>query len=298
MKKLSTLILTAIVLCACSGKGDKTELEKLETDRFIVQSEQVVLRDVKLDLLLNGSVKAWEEAIIFPRIDGKLLENVLKEGDSVKRNQNIALIERDEVGAVYEPVLVPSTINGVIGKTYLDPGANVTRSTPIAMVVNQKEVRVVVDIPERYIGKIHLGQDASFTVEAFDNKVFNAKVYKISPVVDSQSRVVTVELKASNAEGLLKSGMFAKVKLILEEKTSVPSLPITSVQSETLEDGTNYYYVYIINAEEQTVRKTPVQVGLKSADVYEIVSGVNPGEEAIKIVFGIKDGSKIKIADK
>ncbi len=298
MKKLSTLILTALVLCSCSGKTDKTDLEKLETDRFTVQSEQVSLRDVKLELLLNGTVKAWEEAIIFPRIDGKLLENVLKEGDKVKRNQNIALIERDEVGAVYEPVLVPSTITGIIGKTYLDPGANVTRSTPIAMVVNQNEVRIVIDIPERYIGKIHLGQEASFSVEAFENQTFAAKVYKISPVVDSQSRVVTLELKASNKEGLLKSGMFAKVKLILEEKSSVPSLPITSVETETLEDGTTKYYVYLINQQEQTVRKTPVQVGLKSTEAYELISGVNPGDEAIKIVFGIKDGSKIKIADK
>ena len=298
MKKITAIMLSAVILGACSGKSDKSALEQMETDRFTVETETVTLRDVKSDLLLNGSVKAWEEAVIFPGVDGKLLENVLKEGDKVKRNQSLALIERDEVGAVYEPVLVPSTINGVIGKTYLDPGANVTKTTPVALVVNQDEVRVLVDIPERYIGKIRLGQSAEFTVEAFGERQFPAKVYKISPVVDSQSRVVTVELRADNSDGALKSGMFAKVKLVLDEKKNVPALKLTSVQSETLEDGTTADYVYVVNEGGDTVSKREVKVGLKSADTYEIVSGVKEGEEVIKIVFGIKDGSKIKIENK
>jgi len=298
MKKLSILISAVLILGACSNKSEKTALEQLETDRFTVETEIVSLRDVKQELLLNGSVRAWEEAVIFPRIDGKLRENVLKEGDSVKRNQTIALIERDEVGAVYEPVVVPSTIEGVIGKTYLDPGANVTRSTPVALVVNQQEVRIVVDIPERYVGKIHIGQEATFSVEAFEDNKFAAKIYKISPVVDMQSRVVSVELKASNKEGLLKSGMFAKVKLVLEEKLSVPAVSITQVQTETGEDGSSKYYVFVVDRTNNTVSKREFVAGLKTDKEQEIISGVNVGEEIAKTVFGLKDGSKIKTADK
>lgn len=298
MKKLSIIFLTVLFLGACSNNKEKTELEKLETDRFTVETETVSLRDIKQELLLNGSVKAWEEAVIFPRIDGKLRENVLKEGDSVKRNQTIALIERDEVGAVYEPVVVPSTIAGVIGKTYLDPGANITRSTAIAMVVNQQAVRIIIDIPERYVGKIHIGQEATFTVEAFEGKEFNASIYKISPVVDMQSRVVSVELKADNKDNLLKSGMFAKVKLILEEKLSVPAVNITQVQTETTDDGSVKYYVFVVDRTNNTVSKREFAAGLKTDKEQEILSGVNTGEEVAKIVFGLKDGSKIKTADK
>lgn len=298
MKKLSIIFLTVLLLGACSNNKEKTELEKLETDRFTVETETVSLRDIKQELLLNGSVKAWEEAVIFPRIDGKLRENVLKEGDSVKRNQTIALIERDEVGAVYEPVVVPSTISGVIGKTYLDPGANITRSTAIAMVVNQQAVRIIIDIPERYVGKIHIGQEATFTVEAFEGKEFNASIYKISPVVDMQSRVVSVELKADNKDNLLKSGMFAKVKLILEEKLSVPAVNITQVQTETTDDGSVKYYVFVVDRTNNTVSKREFAAGLKTDKEQEILSGVNTGEEVAKIVFGLKDGSKIKTADK
>lgn len=293
MKKLSILIVAAVVLSACSGKNQSTDLEKLETDRFSVRAETIDRRHISEELLLNGSVKAWEEAIIYPRVDGKLLENVLREGDNVKRNQTLALIERDEVGAVYESVVVPSTINGVIGKTYLDPGANVTKSTAIALVVNQDDVRIIVEIPERYIGKIHMGQKATFTLEAYGERLFEAEVYKISPVVDVQSRVVTAELKAHNKDKAIKSGMFTKVKLILDDKQNALSAGINSVLKDE-EDGNSY--VFVINGD--TVAKTQVNTGLKSTSYYEIVSGIDEGTEIIKIVFGVKDGSKIKVENK
>ena len=105
-------------------------LDGVAKDEFLVKQETVQKRHLKHELLMSGSIKAEEEATLFPRVSGKLMKNLLREGDSVKKNQTVSLIERDEVGAVYEPVVVPSTITGVVGRVYLDPGANVTVSTP------------------------------------------------------------------------------------------------------------------------------------------------------------------------
>jgi len=288
MKKFIFILPLAAALCACGGQQEVSTLRSIEPDRFTVKTETVQPRDITQDLLLTGSVKAWEEAIIYPRVDGKLLKNVLQEGDAVKRNENIALIERDEVGAVYEPVLVPSTLTGIIGRTFLDPGANVTRSTPVALVVNQESVRILIEIPERYIGKIYLGQKAAFTLEAYGGRQFEASVYKLSPVVDMQSRVVNAELQADNKDGAIKSGMFAKVRLVLDESRNAPSVSLGSVQ----EDG-GKSYVFAVNGD--IVRRTEFEPGLRSAQYQEIISGVENGAEVAKIVFGLKDGSKIKI---
>lgn len=293
MKKLSIIFAAVIMMTAC-GKKESIELKNIETQVFTVQTERVQLRDITQELLLTGSVKAWEEAVIFPRVDGKLFENVLKEGDKVKRNQTLALIERDEVGAVYEPVVVPSTLTGVIGRTYLDPGANVTKATAVALVVNQDEVRILVDIPERYIGKIHMNQKATFTVEAYGDREFSAIVYKMSPVVDTQSRVVSAELKAENKDGAIKSGMFAKVKLILDSSLNVPSVSRTSISKSDDDDKT---YVFIPN-NDSTVSKMEIKPGLASDKYQEVISGVKEGQEVAKVVFGLKDGSKIKIENK
>ena len=288
MKKLIFALPLALTLCACGGHQEENKLRSIEPDRFAVRTETVQPRDISQDLLLTGSVKAWEEAVIFPRVDGKLLKNILKEGDAVKRNENIALIERDEVGAVYQPVVVPSTLTGIIGRIFLDPGANVTKTTPIALVVNQETVRILIEIPERYIGKIHTGQKAAFTIDAYNGRQFEGEIYKMSPVVDTQTRSVSAELKAENKDGTIKSGMFARVQLVLDESKNAPSVSLSAVQEEDQK-------FYLFKIEGDTVIKTEFEPGLRSPLYQEIVSGAANGDEVAKIIFGLKDGSKIKI---
>jgi membrane fusion protein (multidrug efflux system) len=53
-------------------------------------------------------------------------------------------------------------------------------------VVKPGQVRVVVDVPERYVGKVFMGQQAYIKVDAFPDTLFRGKVYRVSPVVDTR----------------------------------------------------------------------------------------------------------------
>ena len=267
-------------------------LDGVAKDVFLVKQETVQKRTLKHELLMSGSIKALEEATLFPRVNGKLLKNVLREGDAVKKNQTVSLIERDEVGAVYEPVVVPSTITGVVGRVYLDPGANVTVSTPVALVVNQEKVRVAVDIPERYIGEIYKGQPATLRVDALPGKEFEAKLTIISPVVDSTSRAVAVEFYADNTKGLLKSGMFAKVDITLSEKTNAVSV---SKQSVYTDEETNETYVFVPSGDGKTAVRRNVKTGFINSNHLEVSEGLSAGEQVLTFTYGLKDGSKIEL---
>ena len=265
-------------------------LDGVARDVFLVRQETVQKRDLKHELLMSGSIKAQEEATLFPRVEGKLLKNLLREGDSVKKNQTVSLIERDEVGAVYEPVVVPSTITGLIGRVYLDPGANVTISTPIALVVNQEKVRIAVDIPERYIGEIYKGQPATLRVDALPGKEFEAKLSIIISVVDSMSRAVAVEFYADNPKGLLKSGMFAKVDITLAKKKDAISI---SKQSVYTDEATGETYVFIPSTDGKTAVRKNVKTGFINSNFLEITEGLSNGDVILGFVYGLKDGSKI-----
>lgn len=267
-------------------------LDGVAKDVFLVKQEMVQKRTLKHELLMSGSIKALEEATLFPRVNGKLLKNILREGDAVKKNQTVSLIERDEVGAVYEPVVVPSTITGVVGRVYLDPGANVTVSTPVALVVNQEKVRVAVDIPERYIGEIYKGQPATLRVDALPGKEFEAKLTIISPVVDSTSRAVAVEFYADNTKGLLKSGMFAKVDITLSEKTNAVSV---SKQSVYTDEETNETYVFVPSGDGKTAVRRNVKTGFINSNHLEVSEGLSAGEQVLTFTYGLKDGSKIEL---
>ncbi len=279
-----------IALVAIFWPKTSGPLDNVARDVFLVRQETVQKRDLKHELLMSGSIKALEEATLFPRVEGKLLKNLLREGDSVKKNQTVSLIERDEVGAVYEPVVVPSTITGLIGRVYLDPGANVTISTPIALVVNQEKVRIAVDIPERYIGEIYKGQPATLRVDALPGQEFEAKLSIISPVVDSTSRAVAVEFYADNPKGLLKSGMFAKVDITLAEKKNAVSV---SKQSVYTDEETGETYVFVPSADGKTAQRKTVKTGFVNSNFLEVTDGLSSGEQILSFVYGLKDGSKI-----
>lgn len=286
------LIIIGLVLMFILRKDPSQKiLGDVPMDVFVVQTEMVQNRDLKKQLLMSGNVKALEEATLYPRVSGKLLKNLLREGDPVKRNQTVSLIERDEVGAIYEPVVVPSTITGVVGRVYLDPGENVTTVTPVALVVNQSTVRIEVDIPERYIGDLYKGQPAVLRVDALPGQDFQAKLNILSPVVDSMSRAMKVEFVADNPKSLLKSGMFAKVDIALAEKKGAPSIAKKSVYTD--EDGQQY--VYLPSADRKTAQRQNVTVGFEDNNYVEITEGLASGEEVISFAYGLKDGSKVEI---
>ena len=288
---LVVLIVIGVVVYTMLFKKDPSKiLNEVNSNVFSVSVERPEYRDLKHQLLTSGSLKALEEAVIFPRVSGKLLKNVLREGDKVKKGQTISLIERDEVGAKYEPVVVPSTINGVVGRVYLDPGANVITSTPIALVVNQDTIRIAVDIPERYIGEIYKGQSAWLTIEALPDQKFQATLDIISPVVDSLSRSVAVEFKANNKEGKLRSGMFAKLDISLAEQKHALSLSKKNILEN--EDGS--YYVLVASYDGKTAEKKNIKVGFKNNDHWQ-VSGIEENQPVLNFVYGLKEGSAIEV---
>ena len=283
-----TLAAAAALAAGCRNK-EAEALNSLEKDRFLVKTEKAQTRNLEEYILLTGSVKAMDEATLYPRTSGKLLRNILKEGDPVKKDEAVALVERDEPGVVYEPAPVPSTLTGVIARIYQDTGANVTPQTPIAMVVNQGMVRVAVDVPEKYVGKVFKEQRARIKVDAFPDRYFSGSVYRVSPVVDSRSRNTMVEVLVDNIDGQLKSGMFAEVRLIVASRGSALSVPAGAVISQ---DGGDFVF---LPAEGGLAARLPVKTGIKTSEFTQI-SGVKEGADVITFgLYGLKDGSKIKV---
>jgi multidrug efflux pump subunit AcrA (membrane-fusion protein) len=276
-----------LLLTGCRNK-ELEAFNTLEKDRFLVKTEKAGIRDIEDYLTLVGSVKAMDEAVLYPRVYGKLLRNLLTEGDQVKKDQPVALIERDEPGVVYEPAPVPSTLDGVIGRVYLDSGVNVTPQTPIALVVSQGRVRVVVDVPERYVGKVYMGQPAHIKVDAFPDTFFQGRVYRISPVVDARTRSAAIELLVENATDRLKSGMFSEVRLVTGAKSGAIAVPSVAVLSE---NGKPYVFVPV----NDTAMRREVKTGISNGDYLQITGGLKAGDELITFgLYGLKDGSKIK----
>jgi len=218
------------VLCLCAmaglfafagcGSGDPgTDKEK---EAVPVKVMTVEAKDLEKTLDYVGNIKAKNEAGVYPKVSGKIIEKVKEEGSPVNKGDVIVYIDRDEVGFTFEKAPVESPLTGVVGRINVDIGANVEPTTQIAFVVNMEKMEIDLDIPEKYLPFVALGQEAKIAVDAYPDKAFIGKVTLISPVVDLETRSAPIEITIDNKDELLKSGMFAEVRLVVGEHKNVP----------------------------------------------------------------------------
>jgi len=254
-----------------------------------VEASIAKLCPLREKLFYVGNIKAQEQIIVYPKVTGKVLRNTVKENDKVKKNQVLALIDRDEVGFKYEPSPVLSPINGVVGRVHLDKGETVSPAIPIAEVVNMDKVRVRVNVVERDLPKVKEGQVCQLKVDAYPDETFEGKVVIVSPVVDISSRTALVEIEISNLDYRLKPGMFARIWIIVKERLSVLCLPRDAIFRE---DSSTFAMVVNNNK----VEKRKIILGISEDNKFEVLEGLKENE--LVVTLGkerLKTGDMVKI---
>ncbi|RJP29497.1 MAG: efflux RND transporter periplasmic adaptor subunit [Candidatus Omnitrophota bacterium] len=273
------LIISIFVLFIClqfiTGCRSKPKQEKIN-GIIPVKINKIELKSVNESIDYVGDIKARDEALIYPKVSGKIAEKKIAEGSNVKKGEAIVYIDRDEVGLKFQSAPVESTIDGVVGRVYVDIGENVDQQTPVALVVNMDQAKINLDVPEKYISRILIEQESSIKVDAYPDKVFTGKVTKISPVVDISTRTAPVEILVDNPGHELKSGMFARVNLVIDTKDNVPVLLKEAVMGKDPN-----LYVYIIENGKAVLKQ--VTTGIRHGPFYEIKTGLKEGDSVVVV---------------
>ncbi|MBU1997910.1 MAG: efflux RND transporter periplasmic adaptor subunit, partial [Candidatus Omnitrophica bacterium] len=205
------LLIFLVFFAGCS----KQEEQKANNDPPVIPVKVIKAqrKDLVKTLEYAGNIKAKNEVLVYPKVTGKIVEKLKVEGDKVAKVEVIVYIDRDEVGLKFNKAPVESPLTGVIGKMYVDIGSQVSSQTPVAMVLDMDTVKINLDIPEKYIPKIYVGQEARITVDAYPDRDFSGKITQISPLVNQENRAAPIEITIENPEHLLKSGMFVRTTL-------------------------------------------------------------------------------------
>ena len=287
---LGTIILVIVIIVVGRIVASKRGVRVVSIEEEIpVEVVKVVKGDIKEFISYTGDIKAKERIEVYPRISGKIIKKNVVEGDKIKKGQTIALIDRDEPGFKFEPAPVDSLLAGIVGRVYVDLGTKVTPQTPIALIVDMDRVKVKIDVVERDLPKVRIGQEAQIGVDAYSEKIFRGKVWKISPVVDLESRTAPIEILISNPKHLLKPGMFARTTIITEKSENTLVIP-----SDALIKEENSTFVFVVK-DNQALRRE-VTVGMSQENLIEIKDNLNAGEEVI--VMGktmVKDGDLVRV---
>lgn len=193
-----------------------------------------------------------------------------------------ASIEQAKVGVEIAQLALDETIieapfDGIIAELYIAEGSTVNQQVPVARFVTQ-EKEVEINVEESRIGHVQKGQYAAIRVPAFPNLDFPAIVTTISPVANEETRTFSVKVVPQDDEGLLKSGMFANVSLLVEEKEDTTVAPLTSI---TLTEN-DEQVVYVVD-QANKVQQRVITTGISDNERVEVLEGLQPGDTVVVV---------------
>ncbi len=178
--------------------------------------------------------------------------------------------------------------------------------TVIMRIADLSKKKIMAKVDETDIGSVKVGQSATFTVDAYTDKTFTARVTKISQTdtantwdtstssssasASSSAAVIYyyVTLEVDDPENLLLPAMTARVEINTADKPDALVVPIS-----TLKTDANGSYVIVRNPDGSQENRY-VQAGIYSDDYVEIVDGLSEGEEVVSTYTAKKSSSSSK----
>jgi RND family efflux transporter MFP subunit len=190
-----------------------------------------------------------------------------------------------------------SPFPGHISARNLYPGAAVssqaagTANTSIGILVLQdiSVVKIPVEVQERHISLVRIGSVARVLVDAYPDRVFQAKATRIVHALDTRSRTLGVEMEVANPGGLLKPGMYARVELVIDHHPRA-----LLVHGEAIFNEGETPVVFVVSP-AGVVAKRSITTGVGEGTLVEVTNGLT-GDELI-IVEGkelVRDGQKVR----
>lgn len=268
----------------------------LEAARANVVSQEATIRNVKLNIdRMRALIK--DQYVSQQDVDNAqaAYDVAVAQVGSLRAqvHQMEVALQQAETSLTYSYIRAPFA--GSISVRNLDAGAFVSGSTGststlsrgILVLQDITTVRVLVDVVEKDVPFVKIGQQAELRADAYPSRLFTGKVTRIVQALNPSTRTMTVEVDISNPDRALKGGMFARVELLVGVHANALQIPIDAVTRLETDQ-----YVYTV--QDGKARKAPVVLGIQSDGLIEIVKGLT-GTEPV-IVSGkdlVTDGVKV-----
>ena len=214
----------------------------------------------------------------------------------VRLGDTIAYVNPLRAGVVYNDSPVKAPISGRVTSLPVTVGSTVSQSSLVAKVARTDELEIRINIAERFVSRISNGQKATVTFDAYPGVVFGAKIFEVSPVLDTATRTMGVKLRLNPPDSRVKVGMYGRVKLVTESVKNAIVLPVSALVAR---DGKDYVFVVTTpksgqNAAAVSIRQ--VTKGILVDNQVEITKGLEADEEVvIKGQTLLNDGAKVNI---
>ncbi len=171
---------------------------------------------------------------------------------------------------------------GYVAERNLDLGSYVSGTTAGTSTLSRgiltlheiQTVRILIEVVEKDVPLIQVGQKSEVRAEAYPDRVFEGTVTRVVQALNRATRTMTIEVDLPNKDHVLKGGMFARVEVLVGTHRNAIQIPIDAVSR--WEDS---QYVYIVR--EGKAQRVPVEIGVRDENRVEITKGLVGFEQVI-----------------
>jgi RND family efflux transporter MFP subunit len=185
---------------------------------------------------------------------------------------------------------IRSPIDGVVTDRPLYVGDLAMANQPILTVMNTSRIIAKTHVPQTEAASLKVGNAAELIVPGMDDPV-SARVTLVSPALDPGSTTIEVWVEARKPDPALRPGMTVGTSMTAKTAKDAIVVPGAAVFKST--EGDEYV---LLAGSDQKAHQKKVQVGIRSKDAAQIVSGINPGDPVITAGgYAVPDGTAIKV---
>lgn len=208
--------------------------------------------------------------------------------------------------------LLASPITGVVLEKISEPGNLVQPGGEILRLGDFSRVKVVVQVSDKALSNIRVGQSVQVRIDAIPNQEFTGQVTRILPAPTASTTVVQipVEITIPNSNGRIGSQLRAGInfKSNTQPRVVVPQSALqgernkgnrSSSNSQSPNPQSSKGTVFVVTGEgnQATVKSRPVQLGTSANGQVEILSGLKPGERFVTAsAKPLKDGDSVRLS--
>ena len=336
IKTLSLALLSAGLLASCSSSSSSKATEEQSADTVrLVEVAPAEMRALNLSEEFTAQLEAKVVNNITAQAGGRLKQLLVKVGDRVGAGQAVARMEATQasqaqiqladaktnfarmdelykVGGVSKAqweqaksavdqaklaygnaaanTVLRSPISGFVTAKNYDNGDMTSPQLPVVVIQQIAPVKAVIGVSEQYYSYLKKGAAATLSVDALGEETFSGIVTNIFPTLDPVTHTVSTEIEVANKDLKLRPGMYARVHLDFGTKEAL-TVPDKAIVRQA---GSGARYVYVFSGGKAVYRA--VELGQQQGDLYEVVSGLNAGDQVITSApSNLKNGLSVKL---
>lgn len=265
-------------------------LARLDGDqlRLEVALNEATMRKLERDY--NRNLELQQKGLV----SATAIDNLKYELEAAKANWELARLQLSytEIRAPIAGTVTQRLDLVKVGNTVTPVGGVIESADSSLFVVEDLDSLILrVNVPERELSKLSVGQPAELSFDAVPGQIFRGQIALISPSIDPATATFAVRIRVTETESLLRPGMFARVAIVYERKPDALQIPRTA-----LLDTDGQPKVFVVKDGKAAERE--VKLGLTNGGWIEVTEGLKDGEQVVVVGQGaVKPGAAVRIVN-